>query len=74
MHLRADQGVFILAHLLEFVDTYQTSGELFLYHPGDHITISGYFMDNSGNPSGVHLKITSQDASSISYSNACSIV
>ncbi len=43
--LRMRQGVFILAHLLEFVDP--SYAETKVYHPENIITINGYFMDNS---------------------------
>ena len=73
---RALRGVYILAHLLEIVDTVQISDQ-YIYHPGDKVTISGYFLDNSSNPSKVRLKFASPDeletCLTCTYSEVCLI-
>lgn len=74
---RRDQGVFVLAHLLEIADEYQTEAEVPLYHPSDSITVSGYFMDNSGQPSNVHLRLRKQGSTTpagVAYSQPCAQV
>ena len=67
--LRVEQGVFILSHLLDFVDEYQKEADIYLYHPGDEITVTGYFLNNSGNPSNVYMSFTSFiDDTRVAYS------
>lgn len=43
---------------------------MYLYYPGDHITINGYFLDNSGRTSHVHLRFVSPEGA-YAYSEAC---
>ena len=52
--------MFILAHLLEISDSMQVSDE-YVYHPGDFVTILGYFMDNSSNTDKVRLRFVKAD-------------
>ena len=72
---RSERGVFILAHLLEIVDAVQVSDE-FIYHPGDSVTIQGYFMDNSSKPDKVRLRFVAaedpDDQARWQYSEVCS--
>lgn len=77
---RNRRETFILAHLLEIEDPLQqrVSDDLRLYHPGDELTVVGYFMDNSGSPGSVRLKFEAHSESTgsavVEYSDVCSAV